>query len=114
MATGNILNSVTERLKDGQFILSPMLTNLYEAAHGNGILLYEDAATSTGGIRTNPAALPGAITASNNVLTIKVQHIGLTRHKAQCYFYVQFCLRVRENFSGGGKRKVVNRQPKWA
>ena len=71
MATGNILNSVTERLKDGQFILSPMLTNLYEAAHGNGILLYEDAATSTGGIRTNPAALPGAITASNNVLTIK-------------------------------------------
>lgn len=71
MATGNILNTVTERLKDGQFILSPMLTNLYEAAHGNGILLYEDAATSTGGIRTNPAALPGAITASNNVLTIK-------------------------------------------
>jgi len=71
MADGNILNPTTNNLKDGGFLLSPALTNLYEATHGNGIILYEDAATSTGGIRTEPDELPGAITHNVNVLTIK-------------------------------------------
>jgi len=63
--------NIKENLTDGDFLLSPSLTNLYEAIHGNGIMLYEDAATSTSGIRNTPASLPGAITASTNVLSIK-------------------------------------------
>ena len=67
----NPLYTNTKGLTDGDFLLSPSLTNLYEAAHGNGIMLYEDAATSTSGRRNTPASLPGAISASVNVLTIK-------------------------------------------
>ena len=67
----NPLHTNTKGLTDGDFLLSPSLTNLYEAAHGNGIMLYEDAATSTSGRRNTPASLPGAISASVNVLTIK-------------------------------------------
>ena len=63
--------NIKENLTDGDFLLSPSLTNLYEAIHGNGIMLYEDAATSTSGIRNTPASLPGAISASTNVLSIK-------------------------------------------
>lgn len=63
--------NIKENLTDGDFLLSPSLTNLYEAAHGNGIMLYEDGATSTSGRRNTPADLPGAISASVNVLTIK-------------------------------------------
>ena len=67
----NPLHTNTKGLTDGDFLLSPSLTNLYEAAHGNGIMLYEDAATSTSGRRNTPTTLPGAISASVNVLTIK-------------------------------------------
>jgi len=63
--------NIKENLTDGDFLLSPSLTNLYEAIHGNGIMLYEDGATSTSGRRNTPADLPGAISASVNVLTIK-------------------------------------------
>ena len=56
----NPLHTNTKGLTDGDFLLSPSLTNLYEAAHGNGIMLYEAAATSTSGRRHTPASLPGA------------------------------------------------------
>ena len=67
----NPLYTNTKGLTDGDFLLSPSLTNLYEAIHGNGIMLYEDSATSTSGRRNTPADLPGAISHSVNVLTIK-------------------------------------------
>jgi hypothetical protein len=61
----------TTRLTDGDFIMSPSLTNLFEAAHGNGILLLEDGATN-GGNRNTPASLPGAVSANGtNGLNIK-------------------------------------------
>tara|TARA_B100000287_G_scaffold435486_1_gene504041 strand:+ start:8693 stop:11086 length:2394 start_codon:yes stop_codon:yes gene_type:complete len=55
-------NALYEHMKiltDGDFLLSPSLTNIYEALHGNGIMLLEDGATSTSGIRNTPASLPG-------------------------------------------------------
>ena len=67
----NPLYTNTKGLTDGDFLLSPSLTNLYEAIHGNGIMLYEDSATSPSGRRNTPADLPGAISHSVNVLTIK-------------------------------------------
>jgi hypothetical protein len=61
----------TTRLTDGDFIMSPSLTNLFEAAHGNGILLLEDGATN-GGNRNTPASLSGAVAANGtNGLNIK-------------------------------------------
>ena len=66
----NPLKNHTTRLTDGDYILSPSLTNLYSGLHGNGILLLEDAATGDTD-RDSAADLGGAITASNNVLTIK-------------------------------------------
>ena len=56
-------------LRDGDHILSPSLTNLYEGVHGNGILLPHDTAFGSGD-RSNIANLPGAIsagTAANQV-----------------------------------------------
>lgn len=67
----NSLSGHTTNLTDGDFILSPSFTNLYEAAHGNGILLLEDGSMSTSSLRTNVAALPGAISHSVNQITIK-------------------------------------------
>ena len=55
-------NALYEHMKiltDGDFLLSPSLTNIYEALHGNGIMLLEDGATSTSGIRNTPTSLPG-------------------------------------------------------
>ena len=61
----------TTRLTDGDFIMSPSVTNLFEAAHGNGILLLEDGATN-GGNRNTPASLSGAVSANGtNGLNIK-------------------------------------------
>ena len=40
----------TTRLTDGDFIMSPSLTNLFEGTHGNGIILLEDGATSASGL----------------------------------------------------------------
>ena len=71
MSGENPLKPNTTALTDGDFLLSPSITNLYEGMHGNGIILYEDGATSTSGIRRTPASLPGAISASVNTLTIK-------------------------------------------
>ena len=62
----------TTRLTDGDFIMSPSLTNLFEGAHGNGIILLEDGATSTSGNRNAPASLSGAVAKNGtNGLTIK-------------------------------------------
>ena len=51
-------------LRDGDHILSPSLTNLYEGVHGNGILLPHDTAYSDSD-RNDPADLPGAISAGS-------------------------------------------------
>lgn len=62
----------TTRLTDGDFIMSPSLTNLFEGTHGNGIILLEDGATSTSGNRNTPASLSGAVAKNGtNGLTIK-------------------------------------------
>jgi len=49
-------------LRDGDHILSPSLTNIYEGLHGNGVLLAHDTAYGDTN-RNNPAVLPGAISA---------------------------------------------------
>jgi len=66
----NTKSGHTTGLTDGDYILSPSFTNLYEGLHGNGILALEDGAVGDGD-RNTPANMPGAISASTNVLTIK-------------------------------------------
>jgi len=59
-------------LRDGDHILSPSLTNLYEGVHGNGILLSND--TSYGNThRNDPTELGGAVRAgsANNQVIVK-------------------------------------------
>jgi hypothetical protein len=41
----NVVSGHTGTLTDGDYILSPSLTNIFEGIHGNGILMYEDTAT---------------------------------------------------------------------
>ena len=67
---GNAKAGHTTGLTDGDYILSPSFTNVYEGLHGNGILALEDGATGDAD-RNLPASMPGAITATNNVLTVK-------------------------------------------
>jgi len=58
-------------LRDGDHILSPSLTNIYEGLHGNGILNPHDTAFGSTD-RNNVANLPGAVTnSSDHILTIK-------------------------------------------
>ena len=60
------------RLTDGDFIMSPSITNLFESSHGNGILLLEDGAVSPSGNRNTPASLSGAVAKNGtNGLRIK-------------------------------------------
>jgi len=59
-------------LRDGDHILSPSLTNIYEGLHGNGILLASDTAY-TDGNRNTPASLPGAIVAGADASKITVK-----------------------------------------
>jgi hypothetical protein len=56
----NPLKTHTDNLQDGGFIFSSSLTNMLEAAHGNGIFMLEDYATGSG-IRNTPASLSGAV-----------------------------------------------------
>ena len=60
-------------LRDGDHILSPSLTNIYEGLHGNGILNpYDTAYGSPTGDRINPANLPGAVSSgADHQVTIK-------------------------------------------
>lgn len=57
----NVKSGHTTNLTDGDFLLSPSLTNLYEATHGNGILMYEDTATGDSN-RNDKATTPGLVT----------------------------------------------------
>lgn len=57
----NVKSGHTTSLTDGDFLLSPSLTNLYEATHGNGILMYEDTATGDSN-RNAKATTPGLVT----------------------------------------------------
>ena len=66
----NTKSGHTTALTAGDYILSPSFTNLYEGIHGNGILALEDGATGDSD-RNTPANMPGAISASANVLTVK-------------------------------------------
>lgn len=59
-------------LRDGDHIISPSLTNIYEGLHGNGVLNpYDTAYGSPTGDRITPTNLPGAVTGSNHQVTIK-------------------------------------------
>ena len=68
MSTNNPLSGHTDGtndgLKDGDHILSPSLTNLYEGVHGNGILLPHDTAYGDSN-RNDPPDLPGSIIAGS-------------------------------------------------
>ena len=57
-------------LADGDHILSPSLTNLYEGIHGNGILMRED--TCIASPRNTPENLPGICEQVTNVYTFTV------------------------------------------
>ena len=57
-------------LADGDHILSPSLTNIYEGIHGNGILLRED--TCIGSPRNTPENLPGICEQTSNVYSFAV------------------------------------------
>jgi hypothetical protein len=76
MSTNNPLSGHTDGtndgLTDGSHILSPSLTNLYEAVHGNGILLPHDTAYDDND-RNDPPDLPGAITAGSNAYSFVVK-----------------------------------------
>jgi len=57
-------DGANDGLTDGDHILSPSLTNLYEGVHGNGILLPHDTAYGDSD-RNDPPDLPGAISAGS-------------------------------------------------
>lgn len=67
----NAVSGHTGILTDGDFIMSPSFTNLYEGVHGNGIIALEDS-HSESLHRNTPASLPGAISHDgNHTITIK-------------------------------------------
>ena len=67
----NSLSGHIGSLTDGDYIMSPSLTNLYEGMHGNGIIALEDS-HSESLHRNTPASLPGAISHDgNHTITIK-------------------------------------------
>jgi|TARA_Y100000052_G_C2953909_1_gene89030 hypothetical protein len=57
----NAKSGHTQALTDGDYILSPSITNLFEGVHGNGILMYEDTATGDSN-RNAKATTPGLVT----------------------------------------------------
>ena len=57
----NVKSGHTQTLTDGDYILSPSITNLYEGTHGNGILMYEDTATGDSN-RNAKTTTPGLVT----------------------------------------------------
>ena len=66
------ITDAQDGLRDGDHILSPSLTNLYEGVHGNGVLLSND--TSYGNAdRNNPDNLGGAVRkgSANNQVIVK-------------------------------------------
>jgi hypothetical protein len=66
-----------DSLKDGSHILSPSLTNIYEALRGNGIMLLQDGIADNSD-RNAPANLPGAMVVkggTSHVLTVTGGHV---------------------------------------
>lgn len=63
---------VVDGLADGDHILSPSLTNLYEGTHGNGIMLLEDTASGDPN-RNLPEDLPGVCEQITNNYTFRVK-----------------------------------------
>ena len=66
------ITDAQDGLRDGDHILSPSLTNLYEGVHGNGVLLSND--TSYGNThRNDPNELGGAVRkgSANNQVIVK-------------------------------------------
>ena len=57
----NAKSGHTQALTDGDYILSPSITNLFEGVHGNGILMYEDTATGDSN-RNAKTTTPGLVT----------------------------------------------------
>ena len=70
--TNNPLKENINELQDGDHLLSPTLTNLYEGLHGNGILLTEDTAFADTD-RNNPANLGGAMSQGANASKVVVK-----------------------------------------
>ena len=70
--TNNPLKENINELQDGDHLLSPSLTNLYEGLHGNGILLTEDTAFADTD-RNNPANLGGAMSQGANASKVVVK-----------------------------------------
>tara|TARA_R100001082_G_C4354964_1_gene156394 strand:+ start:81 stop:1265 length:1185 start_codon:yes stop_codon:yes gene_type:complete len=58
--TNHNITGGVDGLGDGDHILSPSLTNLYEGIHGNGIILQNDGAAADAN-RGTPIDLPGAV-----------------------------------------------------
>ena len=58
--TNHNITGGVDGLGDGDHILSPSLTNLYEGIHGNGIILQNDGAAADSN-RGSPINLPGAV-----------------------------------------------------
>ena len=71
MANNPLKENINE-LQDGDHLLSPTLTNLYEGLHGNGILLTEDTAFADTD-RNNPANLGGAMSQGANASKVVVK-----------------------------------------
>jgi len=67
----NVISGHTTTLTDGDYILSPSLTNLFEGIHGNGILMYED--TATGDSNRNAKATSPGYVSDNGTNSIVVR-----------------------------------------
>ena len=67
----NVISGHTATLTDGDYILSPSLTNLFEGIHGNGILMYED--TATGDSNRNAKATSPGFVSDNGTNSIVVR-----------------------------------------
>ena len=67
----NVISGHTTTLTDGDYILSPSLTNLFEGIHGNGILMYED--TATGDSNRNAKATSPGFVSDNGTNSIVVR-----------------------------------------
>lgn len=67
----NVISGHTGTLTDGDYILSPSLTNLFEGIHGNGILMYED--TATGDSNRNAKATSPGFVSDNGTNSIVVR-----------------------------------------
>ena len=68
----------SDGLLDGDHIISPSLTNIYEGLHGNGVFLYNDTAFGDSK-RNEPDTSPGSVvgTGTVNVITVRAVDVVL-------------------------------------